>query len=379
MKAPAVTEVTARPEGLTVQWADGTRGEFAAIWLRDNLPEDRDHHSGQRLNDVADLPRDSRIRSSSVAGTDLRVAWRDESQLTTFALHWLYECATGLPGRPEFHPRRWLQGATLDAKRDFAVLSWPVIQSDARARLDWLTRLLQDGLAFLSKVPSVEGAILEAMALVGRVAETNYGRLFDVRTVAQPENLAFSDLGLGLHADNPYREPVPGFQALHTLVAAPDGGDSLFADGFALAAQLQANDPDSFALLTRTPVPFRYRGTGADLYAERPLIELSCTGAIAAIAYNNRSIQPLRLPAAECTAFYAAYRRFAELLRDPRFQLSTRLGNGDLAIFDNRRVLHGRTGFASVKHPRHLQGCYLTRDSVCSEAALLRAALAAEP
>ena len=378
MRAPAVTEVAAQPRLLTVKWADGITAEFSSIWLRDNLPGDRDHHSGQRLVDVADLPRDPRIRSASITGTGLSVAWHDESHVTEFALDWLFECAAGLPGRPESRPRSWLHGAKLDAKRDFALVSWHHLQSDARARLEWLTRLLQDGLAFVRAVPCVEGAILEAVALVGRVAETNYGLLFDVRTVAQPENLAFSDLGLGLHADNPYREPVPGFQALHTLVAAPDGGDSLFADGFALAAQLQAIDPESFALLTRTPVPFRYRGTGADLYAERPLIELSCTGAIAAIAYNNRSIQPLRLPAAECTAFYAAYRRFAQLLRDPHFQLSTRLENGDLALFDNRRVLHGRTGFASAKHPRHLQGCYLTHDSVCSEAALLRAALAGD-
>lgn len=378
MRAPAATEVTVRPELLAVKWADGVTGEFASIWLRDNLSEDRDQRSDQRLVDVADLPLDPRIRSALIAGTGLCVAWQNESQLTTFGLDWLYECTTRVPDRPELHPRRWLDGAMLDAQRDFAMLSWPIIQSDAHARLDWLTRLLQDGLAFLRAVPCIEGAILQAMALVGRIAETNYGLLFDVRTMAQPENLAFSDLGLGLHADNPYREPVPGFQALHTLVAAPDGGDSLFADGFALAEQLRASAPEAFDLLTRTPVPFRYRGTGADLYAERPLIELSCTGAIAAIVYNSRSIQPLRRPAAECAAFYAAYRRFAELLREPRFQLSTRLENGDLAVFDNRRVLHGRTGFASVKHPRHLQGCYLTRDSVCSEAALLRTALAGE-
>jgi alpha-ketoglutarate-dependent taurine dioxygenase len=93
-----------------------------------------------------------------------------------------------------------------------------------------------------------------------------------------------------------------------------------------------------------------------------------------AIAYNNRSIRAVRLPAAECVDFYAAYRRFAALLRDPGFQLRVLLEDGQLVVFDNRRILHGRTGFASAKHPRHLQGCYLTRDSVCSQTALLRAA-----
>ena len=377
MKAPVATGVSAQGESLAVKWSDGTSGEFASIWLRDNLPEDRDQHSGQRLIDVADLPRDPRVRSAAIAGAELSVAWQDEPGASSFALDWLYERAAGHPTRPERRVRRWPDGTALDAHRDFADLSWPAMRTDARARLAWLTRLLQDGLGFLREVPCIEGAILEAMAFVGRVAETNYGLLFDVRTVTQPENLAFSDLGLGLHTDNPYREPVPGFQALHTLVTAPDGGDSLFADGFAIAGHLREVAPDAFDLLTRTPVPFRYRGTGADLYAERPLIDLSCTGAIAAVAYNNRSMQPMRLASAECAAFYLAYRRYAELLREPRFQLATRLENGDLAVFDNQRVLHGRTGFASAKHPRHLQGCYLTRDSVYSEAALLRTALPA--
>ena len=61
-----------------------------------------------------------------------------------------------------------------------------------------------------------------------------------------------------------------------------------------------------------------------------------------------------------------------ELLREPRFQFKLLLGDGEVVVFDNQRILHGRTGFASPKYPRHLRGCYLTRDSVYSEAALLR-------
>jgi gamma-butyrobetaine dioxygenase len=209
------------------------------------------------------------------------------------------------------------------------------------------------------------------------VAETNYGLVFDVRAVPQPENLAYSDLGLGLHTDNPYREPVPGFQALHTLLAAPDGGDSLFADGFALAAELRRLEAAAFATLTRTPVPFRYRSQSAALAADRPLIALDCTGAVAAVHYNSRSIAPLTLPAPDCVAFYHAYRRFAGLLREPQYQLATRLGDGEMVVFDNQRVLHGRTGFASARYPRHLRGCYLTRDSVHSQQALLQRQFAA--
>jgi gamma-butyrobetaine dioxygenase len=93
---------------------------------------------------------------------------------------------------------------------------------------------------------------------------------------------------------------------------------------------------------------------------------------VSAVHYNNRSIAPLRLAAREAVRFYSAYRRFAVLLRNSRFHLKFRLRDGDLVVFDNQRTLHGRTAFSSARYPRHLRGCYLSRDSVYSEAALLR-------
>jgi alpha-ketoglutarate-dependent taurine dioxygenase len=361
------------PDMLGIEWSDGTSSEFASLWLRDNLREDRDPHSGQRLIDIADLPESPRIRSAAAHNGSVQVEWESEPQPASFELQWLLAHAANRPGRrPQFTPNPWLEGARLEAARDFAWETFSDARSDRGRRAQWLRRLLQDGIAFLSKVPSGDAGILEAAALMGRVAETNYGQVFDVRSVAQPENLAYSDLGLGLHTDNPYREPVPGFQVLHALIASPDGGESLFGDGFAIAEQLRATHPDAFAVLTRTAVPFLYRSKDAELYAERPLIELSCSGEVKAVHYNSRSIAPLRLAAHDAGPFYAAYRRFAALLRDSRFHLQLKLRDGDLVAFDNQRTLHGRTAFSSARYPRHLRGCYLTRDSVYSEAALLR-------
>ena len=286
----------------------------------------------------------------------------------------------GLPRRPrpaavaELAVRPWLEGSTLAAS-DFAWAGFAQARDEGAVRLEWLTRLLREGVAFLSEAPPGEGGILEAMKLVGHVAETNYGLVFDVRSVPQPENLAYSDLGLGLHTDNPYREPVPGFQALHALITSPDGGDSLFADGFALAEHVRKTRPDDFALLSGTSVPFHYRSLNAELYAERPLIQLSCRGEIRAVHYNSRSIAPLDPLDPRTADYYSAYRRFATLLRDPRFQLKFKLADAEIVVFDNQRILHGRTAFSSARHPRHLRGCYLTRDSVYSTAAVLRRAL----
>jgi gamma-butyrobetaine dioxygenase len=368
----AAAKIVAHPDLLTVEWSDGTASDFASVWLRDNLPEDRDSHNSQRLIDVADLPAEPRIRDATLQEAAVRISWQGENRSTSFPLTWLREHRISTHESPAPVARPWLEGASLDPRVSFAWQPLSTFQANASERLRWLQRLLQDGIAFLREAPPVEGGILEAMTLVGRVAETNYGQVFDVRAVPQPENLAYTDLGLGLHTDNPYREPVPGFQALHTLIATPDGGDSLFADGFALAEHLRVTAPAAFAMLTQTAVPFHYRSKSADLYAERPLIQLTCDGAVSAVHYNNRSIAPLRLPARECAAFYSAYRQFANLLREPRFQTVTALRSGDLVLFDNQRILHGRKAFISANHPRHLRGCYLTRDSVYSAAALLQ-------
>jgi gamma-butyrobetaine dioxygenase len=367
------------PDVLRINWASGDHTEFASLWLRDNCPGDRDPQSGQRLVDITDLPEEPRIRAVSTRDDAIVIEWVDEPHSACFDLEWLARNAPGGPRRrPQPSIKRWLGGAALDASRDFAWLSLDQLRSDRSLRLDWMSRLVSEGLAFLSGVPCAENAILGAVSPVGLVIDTNYGRVFDVRSVPRPENLAYSDRGLGLHTDNPYRDPVPGFQVLHCLIASTEGGDSIFADGFAIAEHLRQTEPDSFAELTRTAVPFQYRSKDAELFSAKPLIQLSTAGEVTAVHYNNRSIAPLQLAAGEIRAFYTAYRRFAALLREQRFQLRARLRDGDLVVFDNQRTLHGRTGFSSARSPRHLQGCYLARDSVLSATALLRRQLGLE-
>ena len=99
---------------------------------------------------------------------------------------------------------------------------------------------------------------------------------------------------------------MPTIQLLHCQASAADGGDTVLVDGFAAAHRLRVEDPRSFGVLTRTPVPFGYPVAG--LRAYQPLIELSPEGRIRGIRFNNRSLQALRRPPSEVTAFYVAYR-----------------------------------------------------------------------
>src|SRR5262249_18321629 len=51
--------------------------------------------------------------------------------------------------------------------------------------------------------------------------------------------------------------------------------------------------------------------------------------------------------------------------------LTTSLSAGDTVVFNNRRILHGRTAFPPNER-RLLQGCYLENDGLLSRIAVLK-------
>jgi gamma-butyrobetaine dioxygenase len=282
-------------------------------------------------------------------------------------------------GRPDADPRtedgkRLWRAADL-AGEALPSADWAAYLADDAAREACLDAVATLGLVLLRGVDPEPDMVLRVVETFGYVRETNYGRLFDVRVVADPANLAFTSRDIAPHTDNPYRDPVPTLQLLHCLRSADIGGDSGLVDGFAAAAELRRADPASFAVLTSTSWQFEYADDTAELSASQPLISLTPGGRIAAVRLNNRSMQPLRLPYAQAEAAYGAYRAWATLLGRPEFRLTLRLAPGDCLVFDNTRLLHARSAFAGPEGgtgERHLQGCYADIDGLLSALALLR-------
>ena len=69
---------------------------------------------------------------------------------------------------------------------------------------------------------------------------------------------------------------------------------------------------------------------------------------------------------------YAAYRPLIAMTREDRFRVRFRLAPGEMASFDNRRVLHARTAFDPSTRARHLQGCYVDTGELSSRIRILR-------
>src|SRR3981081_4409568 len=112
MASPAgLRRIAAAPECLTIEWEDGRTSEFASLWLRDNVRENRDPHNGQRLIDITDLPEKPRIRSAAAAHGVVRSGWEDESRSAVCELEWLAaHVFGGAERRAELAPRAWLEG-----------------------------------------------------------------------------------------------------------------------------------------------------------------------------------------------------------------------------------------------------------------------------
>jgi gamma-butyrobetaine hydroxylase len=359
------SRVSHTPDILTLHRPDGRATRFHAIWLRDNARGPAHRHPGndQRLFDLTDLPETIAITGASIIGDAVRVRFSPEEIAVDFEFAFLAEHA--YDGRASDASTVW--GAEKAAAPTRHVHA--AVVADPAARKAWIDDVIRDGLALLTGVPTVDGEVQRVAELFGFVRETNYGRQFEVRSEANPTNMAFTPVGLNVHADNPYRDPVPGLQLLHCLVNEAEGGASVFVDGFRAAALLRAEDPAGFDLLTRHWAPFRFADATADLRSRTPYIRLDDRGHVVAVRYNNRSAAPLDLPFEVMADYYAALRRFAALLHRPDGEARLRLEPGDLVLFDNERVFHGRAGFSGGA--RHLQGCYADKDALRSASLVL--------
>ena len=375
-----MTNVSIENGGAVLRLESGAAARrFHAIWLRDNAldAETRAPGNGQRLITLGDIPPATVISKAELGADGLNVTFAPEGKSATFPIDWLEANSYDSPAQ---RADGWLPDdietfdgglAPADVTADFNEIA-----SDRAALANWLGHAARYGFARLTGGPTDSGALLRVVDLFGYVRETNYGKWFEVRTEINPNNLAFTSLGLQAHTDNPYRDPTPTLQILYCLENAAEGGDSQVVDGFRAAERLRDEDPDGFACLARHCARFEYKGSnGVHLTSRRPMIELAPDGELIGVRFNNRSAAPIKdVPFDEMERYYAAYRRFGEIIDDPAMAVSFKLAPGESFIVDNTRVLHARTGYEGSSGNRWLQGCYADKDGLLSTLSALRAA-----
>jgi alpha-ketoglutarate-dependent taurine dioxygenase len=285
----------------------------------------------------------------------------------------------------------------------------------------WLRALNEYGLTLVRGAGVKERTVLELASRIAYPQWTIYGEVWDVAVTPNPINIAYAPVMLDAHVDLVYYESPPGLQLLHCrrFDDGVVGGESTFIDGFYAAELLRQRDPAAFAVLATVPATFQKvhyaRARPAHIVASRPIITVDRSAAdlVGRLARSSAGAEvlaslppaqlaslrdgevtgvfwappfegPLRVPADQVEVFYPAYDAFARLLRevehDGRHLVQYRMQPGDVSVFNNRRMLHGRRHFAAaagsstVDPPqRVLQGCYVNIDEFKSRFAHLAA------
>ncbi|MFT5259468.1 MAG: gamma-butyrobetaine hydroxylase [Saprospiraceae bacterium] len=336
------------------------------------MPQSRDQHSGQRLLNVTDIDPDVGIAAISSERQQLTITFSPDQHISVFTAQWLRDNCYCLNKQADTRSGAFKQlwnGASFD--EGLPVCAYPALCTDPREKLTALSFVKDVGFCILTDVPSNDEQVLEVIKQFGFVRDTNYGALFEVRAKINANNLAYTNLGLGCHLDNPYRDPVPGLQLLHCLASTTEGGESILQDGYMAVRVLQDENREHFDLLSTQFINFRFQDKGADLSARVPLIEVNDKGETIKVRFNNRSIDTIKLAPDIIRPFYTAYRHFAQILERETLQIHFKLAAGELMLFDNTRILHGRKAY-SKGGTRHLQGAYSDLDGLYSTLSILQ-------
>ncbi|ODV89043.1 hypothetical protein CANCADRAFT_29494 [Tortispora caseinolytica NRRL Y-17796] len=337
----------------------------------------------QKTFSTAELPENTRIQSLHAEEDGYNVTW-NSGHVSKYSFSFINRYSS-LRSIRESRLLDSNDGDWATMPQESISLSFNDYMSNDETLLQALTSLNKYGLVFLTDGPAQEklnGDIaVEAIARrVGYIKETFYGRSWDVRSVPDARNIAYTNVYLPLHMDLLYYESPPGLQYLHCIANDATGGESLFADSFAAAKHVRSVDPEGYKVLCNFPVTFHYVNDGHHYHCTRPFIVEDPYGVdkdglppIKHINYSppfqgpfeyniNSSSDPLNIK-----KFHNALRLFEEYINDPANQLERKMSAGETVIFFNRRSLHARRLFDLKTGSRWLKGTYSDIDTFYSK------------
>ncbi|KAJ3344585.1 hypothetical protein HDU83_005081 [Entophlyctis luteolus] len=188
-----------------------------------------------------------------------------------------------------------------------------------------LMQLQSHGLAFIKNVPTNEvdsQHFLPQLEIIIKrlgchIRETFYGRTWDVKSVKDAKNIAYTSLDLGLHMDLILKNSVTG-------------GESIFLDSYKAARILKQEYPHYYKTLTEIPVTFHYDNDSHLMKQHRFTISESDINSDAPDNLRVFYSPPFQGPfehvrsAEDMEAVVMALRAFEDVMRRPEMLYETR-------------------------------------------------------
>ncbi|CZT24789.1 uncharacterized protein RCC_10517 [Ramularia collo-cygni] len=422
---------------------DGEDYKFPPVLLRDlcSCPLCIDQSTRQKLFATADIPFHISANNCTVGQETATVSWGDDvpgygrehkSEIPLSALRNIIQFGKpvghrimdqNLPRRVFWDAKHWDAKGYWDEKgymyRDLD-FDYDSYMHDDSVLLAALQALHTHGLLFIKSVPGDEKSVETLAERIGPLKSTFYGRTWDVRSVPQAKNVAYTSQNLGFHMDLLYMEQPPHIQLLHCIRSSSAGGASLFTDSFKAVEDLYRSNPEHFETLSKTKAAFHYDHPGSHYYHQfRSVIEpkprsigrrevssyhelesLSAqkmfqpTDFVSAVAWSppfqapfalNQDVWPRqRRPSSGAQRFnerlgrnvqqwHEAAHEFNGLIHRGENIYERLMKPGECVIFDNRRILHARKAFevGDSGKERWLRGAYIDKDPYLSKLRVL--------
>jgi len=382
---------------------DGTT-TLDPLYLRDSCQCSLcvDKSTRQRKFVTAHIPRDIQavFRGRSDHGR-VKVAWKNDipgypAQHQSIYSQSQLRALTSPPPKPAVSRRRHHWDRTSFQER----ASWTTYAdfvNDTEAYRGAMSALHRDGLIFITEVEADEQAVARMAERIGPLRNTFYGSTWDVRSVADSKNVAYTNQHLGFHMDLLYMANPPGIQLLHCLKNSCAGGESRFADAFFAASRLRRMNEDHHESLAKAPVEWIYENDGQSYVQRRPTfqevsrfigsaerarhsVERRLNNSNDAdLAYVNwsppfqgRLCHNPEFPE-RTTELVQAMQAFDQILNSDDMVVELKMNEGTCAIFENRRVVHARNAFQLGDGERWLRGAYVDEDAFWSRCRVLGA------
>lgn len=353
-------------ELLRLIFPDG-RLSLHITWFRDACACNQcvSQSSGQKKFATCDIDPDVKLESYQILEDgSLELVWAKDSldgqsHTSHFTMPMLHELLG--PAYPTPPERTLWDRAIFEKDMATRAINYDDWMAGSKPMAAALLNLEQWGLVVVKGVPNSQDAVKDIANKIGALESTFYGETWDVVSKPNAENVAYTDEYLCLHQDLLYMARPPRLQLLHCLQNDCEGGDSLFSDGARAAIEFKERHPADYATLARHPVNYKYNRNGNYYHASHTVF------ANKGRVKNRHTVRwapPFRANAFAGQAVAQYYwlnpaKKFRDNIEAPENMLQFRLQPGDCVIFDNTRILHGRTKFNAASGQRHLRGCYL--------------------
>ena len=358
-----VNKIEVLSDGLKVSFANNSEDTFPNLWLRDHAKDENnwDERSHQRKTFTAKINPDIKIKKANISneGKYIDIKWSDTANNIQYSSEFLFKNSINYSNNKN-KIKIWENKEISD---DIFLNYENTISKEGFKNL--LSKLHTYGFAVITECKKDMSPVETLAKKIGYVRNSIFGGLWSFESNADMADSAYTNEELRPHTDSTYSNDAPGLQLLLCCKYDAIGGESIMVDGLKIAEIIKIKNKDLYDNLTNIEVPGNYTGDGVILEAKRPIIKLDDKNQIAQISFNNYDRAPFRLDPELTKIFYEAISLFDNLANSEQYQWRHILKPGELLIFNNWRVLHGRGSF---KGKRKIMGCYINKedfDSSC--------------